>query len=97
MTPPLPLLDHAVIGLGTELDAGEACYRRLGFTLTPRGYHSLGSMNHLAVFGTDYLELLAAPAASPPWSSRPATPMPPSPRSPPPACRRHRHRRSPAR
>ena len=65
MPPPLPLLDHAVIGLGTDLDAGEARFRRLGFTLTPRGYHSLGSMNHLAVFGTDYLELLAAPADSP--------------------------------
>ncbi|MGE3650163.1 MAG: VOC family protein, partial [Reyranellaceae bacterium] len=36
-------------------------YRRLGFTLTERGYHSLGSMNHLAMFGTDYLELIAIP------------------------------------
>ena len=34
-------------------------YRRLGFTMTPRGYHTLGSMNHLAMFGTDYLELIA--------------------------------------
>jgi hypothetical protein len=62
---PIPLLDHAVIGLGTDLDAGEAAFRKLGFALTPRGHHSLGSMNHLAVFGTDYLELLAAPADSP--------------------------------
>ena len=30
----------------------------LGFTLTPRGHHTLGSMNHLMMFGTDYLELL---------------------------------------
>ena len=37
-------------------------YRRLGFTLTPRGYHTLGSMNHLAIFGTEYLELIAGPA-----------------------------------
>jgi hypothetical protein len=29
--------------------------------LTERGYHSLGSMNHLAMFGTDYLELIAVP------------------------------------
>ena len=36
-------------------------YRRLGFTLTPRGFHTLGSMNHLAVFGTEYLELIAVP------------------------------------
>jgi hypothetical protein len=28
--------------------------------MTPRGHHSLGSMNHLAIFGTEYLELLAA-------------------------------------
>ncbi|MFI5000800.1 MAG: VOC family protein, partial [Reyranellales bacterium] len=28
---------------------------------TERGYHSLGSMNHLAMFGTDYLELIAIP------------------------------------
>jgi len=30
--------------------------------LTPRGYHTLGSMNHLAIFGTEYLELIAAPS-----------------------------------
>ena len=29
--------------------------------MTPRGYHTLGSMNHLAIFGTEYLELIAAP------------------------------------
>jgi hypothetical protein len=34
-------------------------YRRLGFQMTPRGYHTLGSMNHLAIFGTEYLELIA--------------------------------------
>lgn len=61
---PLPLVDHVVVSLRDQLDAGAATYRRLGFSLTPRGYHTLGSMNHLAVFGTDYLELLAAPAGS---------------------------------
>ncbi len=60
-TPPLPTLDHVVINVRDRIDAGEDTYRRLGFTLTPRGYHSLGSMNHLAIFGTDYLELIAAP------------------------------------
>ena len=29
--------------------------------MTPRGYHTLGSMNHLAILGTEYLELIAAP------------------------------------
>src|SRR5258705_11295534 len=43
------------------MDAAAECYRRLGFTLTPRGYHSLGSENHLAIFGTDYLELIGVP------------------------------------
>jgi hypothetical protein len=45
-----------------QLDEAAACYRRLGFTLTPRGHHTLGSINHLAIFGTEYLELIAAPA-----------------------------------
>lgn len=50
-------LDHVVIQT-TDLDAAAAAYRRLGFTLTPRGHHSLGSSNNLAIFGDDYLELL---------------------------------------
>jgi hypothetical protein len=59
---PLPTLDHVVVNVRDRIDAGAECYRRLGFTLTPRGYHTLGSTNHLAIFGTDYLELIAAPA-----------------------------------
>lgn len=59
--PPMPTLDHVVINVRDRIDAGADAYRRLGFTLTPRGYHSLGSMNHLAIFGTEYLELIAAP------------------------------------
>jgi len=57
---PVPTLDHVVINVRDRIDAGADTYRRLGFTLTPRGYHTLGSMNHLAMFGTDYLELIAA-------------------------------------
>jgi hypothetical protein len=59
---PLPTLDHVVINVRDRIDEGAETYRRLGFTLTPRGYHTLGSMNHLAMFGTEYLELIAAPA-----------------------------------
>src|SRR5260370_32408731 len=33
-------------------------FAAVGFELTPRGHHTLGSMNHLAMFATDYLELL---------------------------------------
>jgi catechol 2,3-dioxygenase-like lactoylglutathione lyase family enzyme len=61
MTLPMPTLDHVVINARDEMDAAAETYRRLGFHLTERGYHSLGSMNHLAIFGTDYLELIAVP------------------------------------
>ena len=54
-------LDHVVINARDDMDRAADIYRRLGFTLTERGYHSLGSMNHLAMFGTDYLELIAVP------------------------------------
>jgi len=58
MTLPRPVFDHLVVNARDRLDAAEACYQGLGFQLTPRGYHTLGSMNHCAVFGTDYLELV---------------------------------------
>jgi hypothetical protein len=57
----LPTLDHVVINARDDMDRAAETYRRLGFQLTPRGYHTLGSMNHLAMFGTDYLELIAIP------------------------------------
>lgn len=53
-----PILDHVVIDVRDRMDEAEATYRALGFRLTPRGHHTLGSMNHLAMFATDYLELL---------------------------------------
>jgi hypothetical protein len=58
MSLPRPIFDHLVINARERLDAAEACYRQLGFQLTPRGYHTLGSINHCAVFGADYLELV---------------------------------------
>src|SRR5258706_7847485 len=61
MTLPVATLDHVVINARDDLDHAADIYRRLGFTLTERGYHSLGSMNHLAMFGTDFLELIAVP------------------------------------
>jgi len=61
MTLPVPTLDHVVVNARDDMDRAEAIYRKLGFTLTPRGFHTLGSMNHLAMFGTDYLELIAIP------------------------------------
>jgi hypothetical protein len=41
-----------------HIDEAMRCFAALGFQLTPRGHHTLGSVNHLAMFATDYLELL---------------------------------------
>ena len=57
-------LDHLVINALFDMDGAEALMSRLGFTVTPRGYHSLGSINHLMVFEGHYLELIGLPAAS---------------------------------
>ena len=57
-------LDHVVI-LVRDLKRARDTYQRLGFTLTPRGYHSLGSQNHCIMFGHDYLELMALPKPHP--------------------------------
>jgi hypothetical protein len=59
-TLPMPTLDHVVVNVRDRIDAGLQAWRRLGFTMTPRGYHTLGSMNHLAILGSEYLELIAA-------------------------------------
>ncbi|SDB68022.1 VOC family protein [Belnapia rosea] len=52
------LIDHIVIDVHDRMTEGAEAYRRLGFQLTPMGKHSLGSANHLAILGRDYLELL---------------------------------------
>ena len=57
----LERLDHTVINVGFEMDRAQDRYGKLGFQLTERGYHSLGSINHLMMFGTDYLELIGLP------------------------------------
>ncbi len=53
-----PVLDHIVIDVRDRIDEAMRCFQALGFQLTPRGRHTLGSVNHLAMFATDYLELL---------------------------------------
>jgi hypothetical protein len=57
-------IDHAVIAV-TDLDAARDAFERMGFTVTPRGVHSLGSQNHCIMFGDDYVELLAVPTPHP--------------------------------
>lgn len=56
--------DHAVVVCG-DLDAAVTNWRALGFTLTPRGFHTLGSQNHCIMLARDYLELLHVTAPSP--------------------------------
>ena len=58
MTLPSPVLDHVVIDVRDCIDDAMQRFSSLGFVLTPRGHHTLGSVNHLAMFSTDYLELL---------------------------------------
>jgi catechol 2,3-dioxygenase-like lactoylglutathione lyase family enzyme len=51
--------DHVVVTV-RDLDAAAAQWKKLGFTLSPRGTHSpqMGSGNYTIMFGEDYLELL---------------------------------------
>ena len=58
MTQIIPQIDHVVITVSDQLDASYKQYQKLGFTMTARGHHSLGTSNNLAIFGTTYLELL---------------------------------------
>jgi catechol 2,3-dioxygenase-like lactoylglutathione lyase family enzyme len=55
---PSPILDHVVIDARDRMDEAGQRFAELGFHLTPRGHHTLGSSNHLIMFETDYLELL---------------------------------------
>lgn len=55
-------LDHLVINSHFALDEVAQWFRALGFTLTPKGYHTLGSINHLIMFDDHYLELIGLPA-----------------------------------
>jgi hypothetical protein len=63
-------IDHLVICVH-DLAQAERSLRTLGFTLTPIGVHPFGTSNHLAMFGNNFLELLAItdiatiPAAAP--------------------------------
>lgn len=55
-------LDHFIL-LVTDLDRAQAKFEKLGFALTPRGFHvHHPTANHTAVFADNYLELLYYPA-----------------------------------
>ena len=55
----IPPIDHIVIDVCDRFDEAEQRYRALGFQPTKRATHSLGSVNQLFVFGSDYLEFLS--------------------------------------
>jgi len=62
MTSTLALpLDHTVINVHFDMDRAQAVFESLGFHLTPRGRHSLGSINHLIVLEDDYVEIVGLP------------------------------------
>ncbi|MDB5500173.1 MAG: putative Glyoxalase 3 [Tardiphaga sp.] len=52
-------IDHAVIAV-QDLDAAAEGWKKLGFTISPRGTHSakMGSGNYTIMLGPDYVELL---------------------------------------
>jgi len=50
-------IDHAVFAV-RDLDVARETFARMGFSVTPRRNHTLGSRNHCIVLGDDYLELL---------------------------------------
>ena len=51
-------LDHTLVGVEDLEDARET-YKKLGFTLTPRGSHiGWGTANYCIMFEKDYIELL---------------------------------------
>src|SRR6185369_389708 len=57
-------IDHVVIAVG-DMARAAANFGRFGFTLTPRGRHTTGSVNHCIMFERDYFELLSVPVAHP--------------------------------
>jgi hypothetical protein len=60
MSDAIGTIDHAVIAVA-DLASAAATWRRLGFTLSPRGVHSaaLGTENHTMMLREDYFEILA--------------------------------------
>lgn len=52
-------VDHVVVTV-RDLDTAAARWKKLGFTISPRGTHSpqMGTGNYTIMFGDDYLELL---------------------------------------
>jgi hypothetical protein len=58
-------IDHAVVAV-KDLDAAAENWKRLGFTISPRGTHSahMGTGNYTIMLGDDYIELLGVLVAT---------------------------------
>jgi hypothetical protein len=59
-------LDHVIFHAGQALGELASFFERIGFTLTPLGRHSSGSVNRLAILDTTYLELIGFEPGTPP-------------------------------
>ncbi len=66
MPHPVTGIDHVFL-LVHNLDAAAEQWRRLGFTVSPKGWHSahMGTANHTIMFEEDYVELLGIVAPTP--------------------------------
>ena len=66
MSHPVKGIDHLFLLTG-DLDGSADKWRRLGFTLSPRGTHSAakGTANYTIIFPRDYFELLGVIADTP--------------------------------
>ena len=55
---PITGIDHAIVGV-RDLERARETWRRLGFTLSPRGRHlEQPTGNYCVMFPSDYIELL---------------------------------------
>jgi hypothetical protein len=70
MPSPAPVLDHVVIDVRDRIDEAMRCFSALGFQLTPRGRHTSGSVNHIAMSATVTARCSRPPP--PPSSNSPA-------------------------
>jgi len=50
--------DHAVVVVHDQMDQAVERFRAMGFFVTERGHHSLGTINHLIILDNSYIELL---------------------------------------
>jgi hypothetical protein len=59
-------LDHVIFYAGFDLPDAASLLARFGFTLTPKGRHTIGSVNQLAILDDVYIELIGFEPGTPP-------------------------------